>query len=541
MATIPSKPSDIVTTTPADTDSSKDTASAIRSKASSTQALITWLQAVIGSVSTGQPDLVTRIHTAFFGLFKAAVSATDTVNDYLESKILAGSNITITKNNAGANENLTISASVSASGSTATLTEAVSSGDKLETFFDYSTDTIKARAMRELKFVLGDTVVASISSNIRILSSGQYVYMFWVNSTTLYAIIGMFDTNFEKVTWGTVQSTSTGVALTSNVCAAFLNSTDIRVIFGTASETKQIRMYNISGLNFTLGTQTTWGASSPANCTNIEAVNINGYINTVAIASGTAYFAKDSSGSGGTFATTISVTSVTELLKIQPIASASSNEAIMTYLKSDGIYTKVINITASTSGSEVAIKSLAMVTGSMTQISATEYIYAYVAASATGTVRSYARAVTLSSTFPYTLTWGTEIDIGFGYQVASTGATFKGLEIITPSTKFAIVISNAISTPLQEPYLLSGVVIDISGTTLTKIKTYLLADRMTYRSASFKWLANNILKIENGVYAMTCLGTNGLPLGVLKPLDFNLALSGGSAGTSISISPTIRR
>lgn len=538
MATIPSKPSDIVTTTPADTDSSKNTASAIRSKASATQALITWLQAVIGSVSTGENDLVTRIATALSGLFKLKVTSADTTGDYLQSKLVAGSNITITKNNAGANETLTIAASVSASGSTATLTEAVSSGDKLETFFDYSTDTIKARAMRELKYVLGDAVIASISSNVRILSSGQYVYMFWVNSTTLYAIIGMFDTNFEKVTWGTVQSTSTGVALTSNVSPAFRNSTDIRVIFGTASETKQIRMYNISGLNFELGTQTTWGASSPANCTNIEAVNINGYINTVAIASGTAYFAKDSSGSGGTFATTISVTNVTELLKIQPIASASSNEAIITYLKSDGIYTKVINITASTSGSEVAIKSLGMATGSMTQISATEYIYAYVA-NATP-YRAYARAVTLSSTFPYTLTWGTEIDIGFGQQVANGGTNYKGLEIITPSTKFAIVISNAISTPMQAPYLLSGVVIDISGTTLTKIKTYLLSDRMTYSSSSFRWLANNVLKIENNVYAMTCLG-GGLPLGVLKPLDFNLALAGGSEGANISISPTIRR
>jgi hypothetical protein len=38
------------------------------------------------------------------------VSATDTIPNYLEDKIVAGSNITITKNNAGADETLTIAA-----------------------------------------------------------------------------------------------------------------------------------------------------------------------------------------------------------------------------------------------------------------------------------------------------------------------------------------------------------------------------------------------------------------------------------------------
>ena len=44
------------------------------------------------------------------GTYKVAISATDTTPDYLVNKLVAGSGVTITKNNSGGDETLTIAA-----------------------------------------------------------------------------------------------------------------------------------------------------------------------------------------------------------------------------------------------------------------------------------------------------------------------------------------------------------------------------------------------------------------------------------------------
>ena len=94
----------------------------------------TWIAALligVVSVFAGSvylPSLVFGQGSGTIGTIpnKVKISGADTTTGYLENKLVAGTNITLTKNNTGANETITISASGGGGGGTPCTTTALS-------------------------------------------------------------------------------------------------------------------------------------------------------------------------------------------------------------------------------------------------------------------------------------------------------------------------------------------------------------------------------------------------------------------------------